>query len=459
MTSSKHVMAIAAALLCGQALAAATPEEIKQLGTTLTPVGAEKAGNKDGTIPAWDGGICTPPANYKPNLGAAGGAPYADPYPNDKPQFRITAANLAKYADKLDEGTKDIFRRYPGFAIDIYPTRRTACLPNWVYENTAKRINNPKLTANGVGITGAHAQIPFPIPKSGYEVMWNGTLRYELPHSRIAIDAGIADSSGTITRTSFQVVENQNLYWDNALQAVPEDKPYWSLIGKSVYPPSQAGVLQLRQQFLRADTKGSMAWSYIPGQRRVRLAPEFTYDTVATTSGGVLLYDEINGFDGKMDKYDFKLVGKKEMYIPYNDNKFENSALEATMMKNHANPDLFRWELHRVWMVEATLKSGERHVQKKKVFYLDEDSWLISIYYSLDHSGKPHHLMHLASMQEYEKPAPRGGNYVLYDLNRGIYGNQSKQSGPRPEDIGNAKVNPRPVNFFTPDAMAGSGVR
>ncbi|MES2320782.1 MAG: DUF1329 domain-containing protein [Pseudomonadota bacterium] len=449
----------ASTLWCGQALAGATPEEIKQLGTTLTPVGAEKAGNKDGTIPAWDGGLCTPPANYKPVMGAAGGAPYADPYANDKPIVRVTNANLAQHAERFDEATRELFRRYPAYAIDIYPTRRSACLPKWIYENTEKRINNPKLQAGGVGISGAHAQIPFPIPKSGYEVMWNGLLRYELPHSRLTIDAGLANTAGVITRSSTQTVDNQNLYWDNTLQSVPEDKPYWVLTAKTTYPTAQAGVIQMRHQFLRADQKGSMAWSYIPGQRRVRLAPEFNYDTVATTSGGILIYDEINGFDGKMDKFDFKLVGKKEMYIPYNNYKFQNASLEATMGKNFANPDLFRWELHRVWVVEATLKPGERHVQKKKVFYFDEDSWLISIYYSLDQAGKPHHLMQLSSMQEYEKPAPRGGNYVLYDLNRGIYGNQSKQSGPRPEDTGNYKVPPRSPNYFTPDSMAGSGVR
>ncbi|MES3021826.1 MAG: DUF1329 domain-containing protein [Pseudomonadota bacterium] len=460
MKRSKTVLMIAAGvMLAGQAMAGATPEEIKQLGTTLTPVGAEKAGNADGTIPSWEGGLCTPPANYKPTMGAAGGAPFADPYAGDKPLYRVTSANLSKYADKIDDATKELFKRYPTFAMDVYPTRRSACLPKWIYENTLKRINNPKLTGGGVGISGAHAQIPFPIPKSGYEVMWNGLLRYELPHSRLSIDAGLANSAGVITRSSTQTVENQNLYWDNSIQSVPEDKPYWVLTAKTTYPAAQAGVIQMRHQFLRADNKGSMAWSYIPGQRRVRLAPEFNYDTVATTSGGILIYDEINGFDGKMDKFDFKLIGKKEMLIPYNDYKFENASLEATMGKNHGNPDLLRWERHRVWVVEATLKAGQRHVQQKKVFYFDEDSWLISIYYSLDQAGKPHHLMHLASMQEYEKPAPRGGNYVLYDLNRGIYGNQSKQSGPRPEDIGNIKVAPRPANYFTPDSMAGSGLR
>ncbi|WP_076593850.1 DUF1329 domain-containing protein [Herminiimonas arsenitoxidans] len=459
MQHAKRLIVIAAALVAGHVFAAPTAEEVKQLGTTLTPIGAEKAGNKAGTIPAWDGGLCKPPAGYKPTRGDAGGAPYVDPYASDKPLFRITPANVSQYADKLDEATKELFKRYPTMAIDIYPTRRSVCFQDWVYENTIKRVMNPKLVGTAPGLADAHAQVPFPIPKNGYEVMWNSFVKFEPVHMTGNIDAGLMDTSGTYTRTSYQTIENWTPYWDNTLTSIPDGKPFWVLIASTTYPASQMGGKQMRYQYLRTDLKDAAAWSYVPGQRRVRMAPEFKYDTVSTTSGGILIFDEINGFDGKMDKFDFKLIGKKEMYVPYNSYKFISAATEDTMKKGHANPDLFRWELHRTWMVEATLKAGERHVQKKKVFYVDEDSWIPVIYYSLDQSDKVHHLMHLPVWQQYDWPGPRGGNYVLYDLNRGIYGNQSKPSGNRPEDTGWYKVPPRPANYFTPDAMAGSGVR
>ena len=41
------------------------------------------------------------------------------------------------------------------------------------------------------------------------------------------------------------------------------------------------------------------------------------------------------------------------------------------------NPDHLRYELHRVWVVDATLKKGERHIYKRRTFYIDEDSWQI----------------------------------------------------------------------------------
>ncbi|WP_076590857.1 DUF1329 domain-containing protein [Herminiimonas arsenitoxidans] len=458
MNYRNYFIAIATGtLITASALAAPTPEEAKELGVSLTPMGAEKAGNKDGTIPAWDGGICKPIAGYKPIKGASGGAPYPDPFPNEKPLFRITAANLSKYADKIDAGTKELFQRYPNYAMDVYPTHRTACFPNYVYENTIKRVMSPKLVGTAPGLIGAHAQVPFPIPKSGFEAMWNANLKFEHANTKGDIDAVIVDTGGRVIKTSYQIVENQNAYWDNTITSIPEDKPYWSLIARSTYPPSEAGGGQMRHQFLRTDQKDPVAWSYIPGQRRVRLAPEFSYDTVATTSGGILLFDEINGFDGKMDKYDFKLIGKKEMYVPYNTYKFSSAPIEEQSTKDFGNVDLLRWELHRVWVVEGTLKQGQRHVQQKKIFALDEDSWSIMTYYGLDSAGKVHHAMQLLPTQQYDKPELRTGHYLLYDLNRGIYGNQNKQMGGT--NPGFYQVAPYPANYFTPDSLAGRGIR
>ena len=41
---------------------AAPQDGAERLGKDLTPVGAIKAGNKDGSIPAWDGGLTKPVA-------------------------------------------------------------------------------------------------------------------------------------------------------------------------------------------------------------------------------------------------------------------------------------------------------------------------------------------------------------------------------------------------------------
>ncbi|WP_296259690.1 MULTISPECIES: DUF1329 domain-containing protein [unclassified Pseudomonas] len=455
---NKIMLGAVGLLMIGQVLGAPSEDEIAQLGKTLTPMGAIKAASADGTIPAWDGGVCKPPSDYKPIMGDKGGSPYADLFNNEKPLYVITAANMAKYDKQLDEGNKELLKRYPdSYKLEVYPTHRTACYPQFVYDNTIKNVRKPKLVGSAPGVADAHAQVPFPIPKSGYEVMWNALLRYEVPYMEGSQDAYLIDTSGGKTLTSTQTIANRNLYWDNSLDSVPANQPYWALIATTTAPSSQVGTKQLRQAFLDPDQRDSMAWSYIPGQRRVRLAPEFKYDTVSTTSGGVLLFDEIQGFDGKMDKFDFKLLGRREMLVPYNDYKAWAASSDQINAPKHVNPDLMRWELHRVWVVEGTLKPGERHVQKVKRFYIDEDSWTFLAYNSEDQSGKIQHVIHFPAIQQYEKPAFRSSQYLLYDLSKGVYANGSMMGAPG--KTGFAVVQPWSSNFFTPSSLAGTGVR
>ncbi len=61
-----------------------------------------------------------------------------------------------------------------------------------------------------------------------------------------------------------------------------------------------------------------MPGSYLPGQRRVKAAPDVAYDTPNPGTAGATTYDDAFMFNGAMDRYDFKLIGKKEMYVPYN---------------------------------------------------------------------------------------------------------------------------------------------
>ncbi len=460
MNNKKILVMTAGAMLFASQAAVAQPteEQISQLGNTLTPLGAIQAGNAEGTIPSWEGGVCTAPADYSPIEGERGGSPYADLFPDQKPLFSITSANLAEYQDKLDEGTKELFRRYPdSYRVDVYPTERTACFPQWVYDNTIERVRNPRLEGDAPGLVNAHAQVPFPIPQDGFQAMWNSNVKFDIPRSRGTQGAYLIDASGGMQLTSIQDIEDQNLYWDNSIDQVPRNQPYWALIATTIAPSSVNGVKQMRHAFLNTHERDDMAWSYIPGQRRVRMAPEFKYDTVSTQSGGVLLFDEINGFSGKMDKYDFKLLGRKEMYMPYNAYKAWAAEPRQLNTPRHHNPDLMRFELRRVWEVEATLKAGERHVQKIKRFYLDEDSWMILAYHAIDHGDQVHHVMYQPSIQRYEVPSYRNGQYVLYDMSKGIYSSASMMGAPGM--TGFARVDAYPPNHFTPGALAGGGLR
>jgi len=456
MTQSNTLALLAiAALSAGSAAAAPSAAEIARLGKDLTPVGAEKAGNKEGTIPAWTGGLCTPPPGYKPANGKSG-FPYVDPFVNEKPIASITAANLDKFADKLDPGAVELLKRFPTYRMDVYPTHRTACFPDWAYENTIKRVASPKLVGDAPGLDGAHAQIPFPIPKTGHEAMWNTVTGYHPVYFGGDWQTWLMDAGGNKTLVAKASTSYHWEYWDNTKQ---KSEKVQGLLNTNTSPASKAGSMDMRINWARMDEKSPRAWSYTPGQRRVRLAPEFTYDTVAAQYGGMIVFDEISGFDGKMDRFDFKLVGKKEVLVPYNHWRHHHVAagaggIDALMTKDHVNPDHMRWELHRVWVVEGTRKAGARHVYSKKVWMLDEDSWNILAYQAYDDAGKLYRTQYYPMWMAYDMPAVMTHNQIGYDFVKGgwFIGSTAVGQGWR-------KIEPLPENYLTPDSMAAKGVR
>src|SRR6478735_254692 len=166
---------VALVLLSTAALAKVSPQEAAKLGvsgTPLTPMGAERAGNKDGTIPEWKGGITTPPAGYKV------GDHHQDPYADDKPLFTITAQNYKDYGDKIGAGQIGMFEKYKNWKMVVYPTRRSASYPARTYEYTIKNATTGELVDDGEGVAGVAEGVPFPIldkdpVKAGYEAVWN----------------------------------------------------------------------------------------------------------------------------------------------------------------------------------------------------------------------------------------------------------------------------------------------
>lgn len=436
------------------AIGAVNAEDLEKLGRELTPVGAERNANSAGTIPEWKGGLCSVPAAFKPKSPKQL-LPYADPFSEDKPLFTISAANVGEYKDRLAVGTQELLRRNPeSFKLNVYPTRRTACLPNSVYENTKKRVNSPKLEANGVGVSGAYAQIPFPIPKSGHEVMWNFMLAYAPANEDTEISGYFTDSAGN-RQLAFQNQQSfHRRYWA-ATQPLKDDESSLQFLTWNLKPVAQYGTAILGSSYLRLDLKDTEAWTYAPGQRRVRLAPELRYDTVQGPNL-INFADEFLGFQGRMDKFEFKLVGKKEMIVPYNGYKLLQEDVTKVAMAHHVNPALDRWELHRMWVVEATLKQGQRHVQKKKVFYIDEDSWQMVIYDSFDQADKIHHHLVYPIVQEYDKNVPRALTYQIYDMSKGAWFLQLPVGDQR---SGNQLVEKFPNSYFTPDAIVRNAAR
>ena len=449
---SKIAAGLTLAVVTGVASAAVTAEEASALKSTLTPMGAEKAGNKEGTIPAWTGGLTTATPGF------TNGGKRPDPFAADKPLYSVTAKNMAQYADKLTEGTKALLQKYPeSFRVDVYPTRRTAAAPQYVYDNTFKNATRAKLVDGAAGPmpSGAYAGVPFPVPKSGAEVMWNQILRWRGESWYVEFNGYTITPDGKRVLVIEATNDYQMPYY--APNGSPEDfkGEHWLVRSMNVGPAIRAGEAITGRENVNADK--TSVWVYLTGQRRVRKLPNACCDTPTPFSAGIVSFDEVEGMTGRLDRFDWKLVGKQEIFIPYNSNRTLVPQKDFEVLgERHLNPDHVRWELHRVWVVETSLKAGQRHTSPKSRYYIDEDSWIAVLGDRWDSKGQLARTQFSIPAAMPDIPAQVGTAWGVYDLTSGsMFVNQLQN-----QKKAQTKVMPRYKDeVFTPDAMSGEGVR
>ena len=360
---------VSAAALASAAISAA---EANRLGNDLTPLGGEKAGNADGTIPAWTGGLTTAPAGYKP------GMHHPDPFKDDQVLFTINAANSDKYAAKLSAGHLALLKAYPDYFMPVYASHRSASNPQRIYDATKAHATTAALTAAGNGFTGAVIGIPFPIPQNGLEAIWNHLTRYRGVAASRSISQAAPQRNGSYTLVDFEDEFLFN-YARDGVQEKDLDNVLLYFKQAVIAPARLAGSILVVHETMDQVKEPRRAWLYNTGQRRVRRAPNVAYDNPGTAADGMRTSDQFDMFNGAPDRYDWKLVGKKEMYVPYNSYKLHSDSLKYKdiLTPLHINQNLTRYELHRVWVVDATLKAGTSHVYSRRTFYIDEDSWQI----------------------------------------------------------------------------------
>ena len=440
----QSLLAAALACIAGSALAGLPQADVDRLGKDLTPVGAEKEGNKAGTIPAWNGGITKAPAGFDSKNG------YADPLPNEAAQYTITAANMDKYKDMLAPGQMEMLKRYPSYKMNVYKSYRTAGYPQAVYDNIKAEATKAELTGGGNGVTGtAKTTVPFPIPKTGVEVIWNHLMRYR---------------GGTIERYTAEFPVQTNGAFTPVTrtekvafaQGMPNPEP-----NRLVYymatltgPSSVAGDALLVVDPMDQVKESRLAWTYNPGQRRVLRAPNVAYDSPGQGADGLRTTDDYDGFNGAPDRYDWKLVGKKEMLVSYNNYKITNKSIKYAdiVRPGHINQDFVRYEPHRVWVVEATLKKDKRHIYAKRVFYVDEDSWEVLHTDSYDGRGELWRVHEIGGIQYYDAMTHYFAYEVFYDLQARRYLLSGISNQEKPIKFG-VKLDP---SNFTPDTLRRS---
>ncbi|POA55553.1 MULTISPECIES: DUF1329 domain-containing protein [Pseudomonas] len=411
--------ALALGLWAANLMAAVSPDEAAKLGTSLTPVGAQKAGNADGTIPAWTGGIAK-------NAGAVDSKGFlADPFANEKPLFVITAATVDQYKDKLSAGQVAMFKRYPdSYRIPVYPTHRSVGLPPEIYESAKRSALGVTTTNDGNGLANftGNRYYAFPLPKNGIEVLWNHLTRYHGGNQKRIVTQVTPQTNGSYTSIRFEEEVA-------APQLIPDLDPakaanVQNFFKQSVTAPARlAGNVLLVHETLDQVKEPRSAWIYNAGQRRVRRAPQVAYDGPGTAADGLRTSDNFDMFSGAPDRYDWKLVGKKEMYIPYNSYKLDSPSLkyDDIVKAGHINQDLTRYELHRVWEVVGTVKPNQRHIYATRHMYIDEDSWQVALVDHYDGRGQLWRVAEGHAQYYYDHQVPAYTLEALYDLNAGRY--------------------------------------
>ena len=450
LSRSIPVTCAALALAVSVAQAALSPQEIARLGKDLTPLGGEKAANADGTIPAWDGGLTKPPTGY------VTGKHYVDPYAGDKVVVTITAQNLAQFGDRVSPGHQAMLKTYPTFELNVYPTHRSASSPQRFYDATRSAAATAQLAEGGNGVTGAIGGIPFPMPKSGVEVIWNHLMRYRADIASRKVTQAAPTRGGDYTLVQFDE-ETMFLYHLPGMTEAALANRLLLFKQAVVSPARLAGGILLVHESLNQVIKPRDAWLYNPGQRRVRRAPQVAYDNPGTAADNMRTSDQLDMFNGAPDRYDWKLVGKQEIYVPYNSYRLQSPELKYKQILTplHVNPDHLRYELHRVWVVDATLKEGERHVYKRRTFYVDEDSWQILLVDQYDNRDQLWRVSEGHAMNFYNVPTTWVAAEVHTDLQAGRYLVMGLYNESAPHDF-NLK---RTEADFTPDALRREGVR
>ena len=445
------VSAILILIPYGTTLAALSSAEIERLGQDLTPLGGERMGNAGGSIPSWEGGLTDPPAGHTK------GKHYKDPFPEDKVLFTITKQNMDQHKDKLTVGHRALLNTYSKtFKMNVYQTRRTAAAPKRIYEATRRIAATAELGDDGNGVKGAVVGIPFPIPKNGLQIIWNHILRWRGDAAMRTIAQAAPTRNGTYTLVKFEDQFNFQYSHENMTE-----KNLNNVIAffrqKVVAPARLAGGILLVHETLDQNKEHRRAWLYNPGQRRVRRAPNVAFDNPGTASDGQRTSDQFDMYNGSPERYSWTLIGKQEMFVPYNSYKLQSPKLKFRdiLKPLHINPDNLRYELHRVWVVDAKLKDGARHIYKRRTFYIDEDSWQILVVDQYDNRDVLWRVSEGFAMNYYDVPTLWTTMEVHTDLQSGRYLAIGLDNEYQPY---NFKVNFSPKDF-TPSALRREGRR
>jgi hypothetical protein len=423
--SRQSVIAIVLSILSASAMAKMSAEDIARLGKDLTPLGAIRAGTKDGLIPEWTGTVVGLPEGLK---WGGPGTPYPDPWPGEKPLFVITKDNMDQYRDRLSPGEVAMFETYPDtFRMPVYPGHREFAFYPKFYGKARYNAEHAELTDNFEGITGFIGGPAFCVPSNGPEVVWftRTTLAFETTVGEYSDIAVFSNGTRSLRRSRFR---QESPYGSRDTELIPANEyPHLGEFAGYIMtyvtePARDKGLITAVIEPYDYAKNQREVWRYLPGSRRVRRAPTVGFDT-PDGPGGLKTVDEVRGFNGSMERFEWKLIGRKEVFVPYDNYKFDdpNLSYDELLTKFHVNPDYMRYELKRVWVAEGTLREGMRHIYGKRRIYVDEDTGYAPIAEEYDGHGELWKVVLTNSIYDYGAQGYTRRSQMYHDLRAGAY--------------------------------------
>ena len=384
----------------------------------LTPVGAERDGNADGSIPPWTGGLT--PSQWP--AGFAKGGRLVDPYPGDRPLFTITAANLDEHRSRLSIGHQQLLARDPGYRMPVYTTRRGVAYPQAIYDATQANLGRAKLTGSDA-LEGAKLGFPFPRPDSGVEVMWNHRTRYRGNSVEAQSRQFVIGADG---RQVLDVRLDERVFFRYGNTQDPVDIASQNILLYYLLRFSGVGLgnfVALAHETANSEKDARAIWVGPPGAGKLFRIPPVGYDQPFPATNGMYFIDMIDMYNGAFDRYVWKLVGKREIYLPYNGYRLsDGSRRYASLLKpKHLDPQATRYELHRAWVIEASERGGKKHGFGMRRFYVDEDSWNVVLVENHDRAGKLWRFQEGHLLPLYDVQAANCLPVITYDLQDGRY--------------------------------------
>ncbi len=387
--------------------------------------------------------ITSPIADFNSELDS-----YPDPFSSDQILLTVSIENYTEYKDSiLTPGQIKMFEMYPNtFKMNIYPSRRSCAVPPEVLELTDK---NALLVDNGEGVDGVVGSIPFPNPNEALHHVWNHILRYRGVEIYGASPFYIVNPDGTKTYGAGEAIAKN--FWNPFVRN--ENKGLQGmLMTKVTHPPRLADASTLVIESLNAFVTPRKAWVYNPGTRRVRRAPDITYDYKPSASQGLTTVDQVDGFNGAKDRYIWSDLGKQLRLMPYNAYKFHEASIEEILTPNHVNQEYLRYELVSVNVVNATLKDDKRHIIPHRIMYFDSDSHNMLAEETFDDQRNLMAYREFPIINFYDQPMCLSIHAATYEFATRRYQLQSLRSADIPK-VQWRLNEPHKESMFTPEGL------